>query len=203
MGSRAGNRPGCGGGCSLRVMEFGKHGVRLSLLQASSRDGHGTLCWYRRVIGKCEPLRCGRNRPDRARGQGGQRARRPAGSKKTNTCSWRWRRSLRKQRLEWSTAVTDWSCGWVDDTVCQPFRCISVKYHVGRIMYSLALEYNRSRGYLRSSKRSGHLRPILETTVDQHTPKGAAPPHATPLKCDHLKTRLSKQLLPCSAVGLQ
>src|SRR6202045_4787741 len=55
----------------------GNHGVRLVLLQASSRDDHGALCWYRRVIGKREPVRCRRDRTDRPRGQGGQRARRP------------------------------------------------------------------------------------------------------------------------------
>src|SRR4051812_13466221 len=35
-----------------------RNGVRCSLLQASSRDDHGALCRYRRVIGKREPMRC-------------------------------------------------------------------------------------------------------------------------------------------------
>src|ERR1700732_2030065 len=55
----------------------GNHGVRLGLLHASSRDDHGALCWYRRVIGKREAVRCRRDRTERPRGQGGQRARRP------------------------------------------------------------------------------------------------------------------------------
>jgi alkanesulfonate monooxygenase SsuD/methylene tetrahydromethanopterin reductase-like flavin-dependent oxidoreductase (luciferase family) len=46
--------------------------VRLGLLQASSRDDHGALCWYRRVIGKREPVCCRRDRADRPRGQGGR-----------------------------------------------------------------------------------------------------------------------------------
>jgi hypothetical protein len=50
----------------------GNHGVRLGLLQASSRDDHGALCRYRRVIGKREPVRCRRDRTDL-----GQRARNP------------------------------------------------------------------------------------------------------------------------------
>ena len=38
-----------------------ENGVRLGLLQASSRDDHGALCRYRRVIGKREPVRCRRD----------------------------------------------------------------------------------------------------------------------------------------------
>ncbi len=48
--------------------EVGKHGVRLGLLQTSSRDDHGALCRDRRVIGKREHLRCRRERADRTRG---------------------------------------------------------------------------------------------------------------------------------------
>ena len=39
----------------------------MGLLQASSRDDHGALCWYRRVIGKREPVRCRRDRTGRPR----------------------------------------------------------------------------------------------------------------------------------------
>src|SRR5580704_2962920 len=76
MGSRAGNRPWLWQWPSLRMMELG-NGVRLGLLQASLGDDHGALCRYRRIIGKREPVRCRRDRADRARGQGGQRARDP------------------------------------------------------------------------------------------------------------------------------
>jgi hypothetical protein len=54
-----------------------RNGVRLGLLQASSRDDHGVLCRYRCVIGKCEPVRRRRDRADYARGQGCERARGP------------------------------------------------------------------------------------------------------------------------------
>src|SRR6266850_8154456 len=74
MGSRAGDRPWLWQWPSLRMMKLG-YGVRLGLLQASWRDDHGVLCRYRRVIGKRQLMRCGRNRANRARGQGGQRAR--------------------------------------------------------------------------------------------------------------------------------
>ena len=42
---------------SLRVM-VSLSGVRISLLQASSRDDHGAICRDRCVTGKCEHLRC-------------------------------------------------------------------------------------------------------------------------------------------------
>ena len=76
MGSRAGNRPWLWQWPSLRMMELG-NGVRLGLLQASLGGDHGALCRYRRIIGKRKPVRCRRDRADRARGQGGQRARDP------------------------------------------------------------------------------------------------------------------------------
>ena len=60
MGSRAGNRPWLWEWPSLRVMVLG-NGVRLGLLQASSGDDHGALCRYRRVTGKRERVRCGRD----------------------------------------------------------------------------------------------------------------------------------------------
>src|SRR5215468_9186468 len=41
----------------------------------SSRDDHGPLCRNRRVSGILERLRCGRDRPNRSRGQDRQRAR--------------------------------------------------------------------------------------------------------------------------------
>src|SRR4029077_17063716 len=68
MGSRAGDRPWLWQWPSLRMMKLG-YGVRLGLLQASWRDDHGVLCRYRRVIGKRQLMRCGRNRANRARGQ--------------------------------------------------------------------------------------------------------------------------------------
>src|SRR5713101_7803482 len=66
-----GNRPWLREWPSLRVM-MSKNGVGLRRLQASVRDDHGALCRYRRFIGKREPMRCGRNRADRSRGEGSE-----------------------------------------------------------------------------------------------------------------------------------
>src|SRR5438552_13787629 len=58
---------------SLKLMVSNQRSRRCPL-QASSRDDHGPLCRNRRVIGILERVRCGRERQDRWRGQGCERA---------------------------------------------------------------------------------------------------------------------------------
>src|SRR3954471_9096526 len=50
------------------------NGVRMGRPQASSRDSHGAFCWDRRVAERQQHLRGRRRGPDRARGEGGERA---------------------------------------------------------------------------------------------------------------------------------
>src|ERR1700739_5030025 len=63
------------GGGAVVPQSDGVYGVGMALLQASTRDDHGSLCRNRRVFGMLERVRGGCEREDRSGGQGGERAR--------------------------------------------------------------------------------------------------------------------------------